>query len=642
LITAFALLLLVPSAQALTETPHFKVNIVGAGSGIVKSKELSSVGLGRGTPPIECSYDGTSTEGACENTPSPLGEEEAFYAEEVVAVPAAGSRVVGWTVDKGSPAECPIPGLGGEVCLFDGGEGEGIEWEVTLEFALEPTGPVSYKLNVHTSGAGAGSFQCEVAGVEGSCANEYQEGTKVKVIPHANTGSSFVEFNTENGGECSDATCEFIMNAEHTANAEFSLIAESSTVAKNGNGTVQCEDVAVGGGPGVCAASYPYGHQVRVTATPETGWRLESLTGTGSAKACSVSSCLFTIEEPSGITVDFGAISHPSTLTVFKDGHGEGTVIIAPGQPGEVKCLPASEACEATLEEGETVELEQTAGHGSTFAGWLGCREILASNRCRVTLSGPEPEVAAVFLTEGVPGETPLLSEFDGTHEPAGKPCQGRGGLQVSTVSVTKFVCDGTIGGNGETPTLSEFDGSHEPAGKPCQGRGGVQVSTASVTKYVCDGTIGKDGERGEIGFPGEHGTTGAQGSQGPAGPAGTNGIQGPQGSQGPAGSQGSQGPQGKQGPAGKVSVICRVSNAKKVACTVKNAKASASASGLRWTLRRGRRGGRVVGHGDASAKHLERVLDHLRDGRYLLNVNGQVTAIVIPTRHTDGGRYHA
>ena len=86
------------------------------------------------------------------------------------------------------------------------------------------------------------------------------------------------------------------------------------------------------------------------------------------------------------------------------------------------------------------------------------------------------------------------------------------------------------------------------------------------------------------------------------------------------------QGVQGKQGLAGRVSVSCKVTGSKKVVCTVRTAKASASS--LRWTLRRH---GHVIGHGYTSARHLERVLDHLRQGRYLLHVNGRSTAVVVP-----------
>ena len=39
---------------------------------------------------------------------------------------------------------------------------------------------------------------------------------------------------------------------------------------------LKCEDVTEGGGPGACAASYPYGHTVKVDAlSPETDWELE-------------------------------------------------------------------------------------------------------------------------------------------------------------------------------------------------------------------------------------------------------------------------------------------------------------------------------------------------------------------------------
>lgn len=154
---------------------------------------------------------------------------------------------------------------------------------------------------------------------------------------------------------------------------------------------------------------------------------------------------------------------------------------------------------------------------------------------------------------------------------------------------------------------------------------GGVTVEIEgelSTKRAICNGAPGAPGmpgtpgERGEIGFPGP------KGSQGPAGPAGATGVTGAAGSQGPQGPQGAQGP---QGPAGKVTVSCKVTNSKKVTCTVKTAKAKAS--NFRWALHRS---GHVVSHGKTSARYLERVLDGLRAGRYVLHVSGRSTAIVV------------
>lgn len=116
LLTAAALLL-VPAAQAFAETGHVKLNVVGSGSGEIRSVEIEEIGLGKGTPAIECAYDGTSQSGTCENTPELLGEEEGLYAEQMNAYPAEGSEIVGWTVEKGAPAECPVPGFN-QLCLL--------------------------------------------------------------------------------------------------------------------------------------------------------------------------------------------------------------------------------------------------------------------------------------------------------------------------------------------------------------------------------------------------------------------------------------------------------------------------------------------------------------------------------------------
>jgi hypothetical protein len=599
-------LLLVPVSQAFAGTGHMTVNMVGTGSGEVESE--AGPGIEQGAPPIACSYDGVSAKGVCEDVPALFEAEPGFYVEQLHAVPAVGSEFVGWRVEKGyNVGEC-LPGgsfFGPTTCIVYNEEenekeelviNEEYEWVIAAEFKLEPTGPASYELNLSVSPTGSGSFMCKElpSGTEEACAAEYEENKEIEVTEHPVTGHHFEKWE----GACTGVgSCVVKMTGEESVIAENALDPESFSLVKNGKGTVQCEDITAASGPGACAASYPYGHQVKVLVTPETGWRLEDLTGTGSANACSVSSCVFTIEEPSSVTVELGLVSHPSTLTVFKDGNGQGSVTIAPGRAGEVKCSPASTECEATFEEGEMIELEQAAAHGSTFAGWLGCRPVPSSDRCRITLNGSEPEVTAVFLTEGV---------------------------------------------QGETPTLSEFDGTHEPAGNPCKGRGGVQISTATETKYACDGTIGKDGEKGEqgeIGFPGETGPAGAQGSQGLAGSVGANGAQGAQGAQGPAGSQGSQGPQGKQGPVGKVTVTCRVTGSKKVVCSVKNAKASASS--LRWTLRRS--SGHLIRYGNTDAKRLEHVLNHLSHGHYVLHLDGRDTTIAIPTgSHANGGHHHA
>ena len=182
LLTAVAILL-VPAAQAFGETPSLKLNIVGSGSGEVKSKTYPEFGIESGTPPIACSYDGTSQSGTCENAPDLLFAEEPPYAEQLFAEPAPGSELVGWTVERGAPGECPIGGAGSPSCQLYGEDGEGIEWEVGVEFKAIP-----FNLTLHTYGpSGAGTVTSAPAGIDCStgeeCAAELAGGTILTAHP---------------------------------------------------------------------------------------------------------------------------------------------------------------------------------------------------------------------------------------------------------------------------------------------------------------------------------------------------------------------------------------------------------------------------------------------------------------------------
>jgi len=72
LLLTIAALLLVPAAQAFA-APSMKVNITGTGSG-----EVISSGEEGGAPSIDCSYNGSTKSGVCENEPGEVKEGEGF------------------------------------------------------------------------------------------------------------------------------------------------------------------------------------------------------------------------------------------------------------------------------------------------------------------------------------------------------------------------------------------------------------------------------------------------------------------------------------------------------------------------------------------------------------------------------------
>jgi hypothetical protein len=693
-----AAFLLIPAAQAFAEEPHLKLNIVGSGSGEVESVEVAEYEMGPGEPPIACSYDGATQSGECENVPSTLFSEPAAFGEQLVAHPAPGSEVVSWSVDQGiNNGGCPLGGSIGNPCQVYSIEEGGIEWEITVEFAL--SGPPSFKLNLNTSGNGSGSFECEVEATAGPCEAEYEEGTEVTVLPVPGAGSEFSEFTNENGGECTGASCGFTMDAEHTANAEYILETFELTVNESGPGAlnVECES-----GPCASLTEIPYGTSVTVTAESDVGAETTVFEGTGSAAGCEAegSPCNFTMEEASSVTGEFE--NEEESLTIEEPGTGSGTVecnggsCAGPwfyGETIEVTATPtggstlgpvsgtgsasscSASPCSFEITEATTISVTFNpagaatltvikGGNGSgtvqSTTGGINCGTTCSASFGSgetVTLKETPASAGSVFLAwsgnctpisateckvEVQPGGTTVTATFAAvpviTGEPSGANCE-YGGTKIEYAGSTQYVCNGLVGEDGEEGKGVEIINS-----APGCPDGGITVQVEgepSTAKEICngeqgvDGEQGEDGERGEIGFPGPEGPPG---STGPQGPAGSNGAQGAQGAQGVQGPEGKQGPRGKRGPAGRVSVTCKVIGAKKVSCKVKQSKANSRANRrnrLSWRLMSG---GQTQSHGRTTLHRLNRVLSHLRPGQYALEVNGIRTAVLIPVCESHGG----
>jgi hypothetical protein len=168
-----------------------------------------------------------------------------------------------------------------------------------------PRAAPKLKLNLSATGGEGGTFECKVGAVTGPCEAEYAEGTVVEVIAKPNEGSVFKEWT----GDCTGSgACVVTMSKERSVVAHFILASESFEVEQIGShGTVKCEDN--GGGLTACAASYLYGHTIKVVATPESSeFALSNLTGTGSAAGhCNKGTgvCEFAIKAASKVTAEF-------------------------------------------------------------------------------------------------------------------------------------------------------------------------------------------------------------------------------------------------------------------------------------------------------------------------------------------------
>ncbi len=680
----------------LTAPANNVIKIEGAGSG--EGTVTSSAGA---LDPISCTIVAGVAGGDCEGE---IGE--GFGAgTSLTATAAGGSEFVEWTATGGANGAC-TSGSTTNPCGIFYLSGLGQEAVITPTFNL--TAPANNVIKIEGAGSGEGTvtssagaldpISCTiVAGVAGGdCEGEIGEGfgAGTSLTATAAGGSEFVEWTATGGanGACTSGSttnpCGIFylsgLGQEAVITPTFNLTAQPPpTVTNDAPGTItessivmkgQVDNEGDGGGSTchfqIALAGSPATtiEEPACSVNPVTGTASEAVEASATGLTASTEYVYRVVAENTGGTTigtpdqaaeTLAAIANPSTLTVFKGGNGQGTIkSLSPD--GQIDC---GSECEATYEEGETVELEAEATFGSVFAGWLGCHPVVGEEeKCHVKLSGEEVDVTAVFLAEGPQGEpgtgvtvTPEAPgancEYGGvkvvseagteyvcngepgaegqpgqgvtvTTEPAGANCE-YGGVKVESESGTTYICNGAEGQPGQGVTVTS-----EPAGANCT-YGGIKVESESGTSYVCNGAPGATGTQGPQGNPGAQGPAG---SDGPQGPAGQNGSDGAQGAAGPAG------PQGKQGATGKVKVTCKVKN-KKVVCKVKYVKSNKKHSKrhhLRWRLMSG---GHAQSHGKTTIRRLNRVLSHLKPGRYVLHVEGRRTVIVIPTHNRKAPR---
>lgn len=354
-----AAFLVAPVASALAAEDS-EIVFSGAGAGWVKGK----AGAEGGVPHIECHWNGTEIDigtpepGKCETEAQTVGP---FKGITVVQEADAGSEFTEWKVLEGSNVGCT--NKTGKQC---GVISPPIKIQAT--FNLEPK---HWALNLATSSSngGSGSFECEditAATPAAPCASgaEFLENHEVKVIPVASTGSEFVEFNGENGGECSGATC--MVTSVETAknvNAQFDHETFSFSTTEEGEGTVKC---AVNGGTlEACPSSTTYGDSIEVVAAPNgVEYVLAEISGTGDAEGCTASPCTFTIDGPGG-----SSVTAKFKTAAFKDSAKVETVH---GEVPETTTLEAEGCEDVDLGEfipGENANYAETCGVTLTSTG---------------------------------------------------------------------------------------------------------------------------------------------------------------------------------------------------------------------------------------------------------------------------------
>jgi hypothetical protein len=146
-----------------------------------------------------------------------------------------------------------------------------------------------YTLSLTKTGTGSGTVTSAVAGIEcgATCSHVYPNGTVVTLTATPATGSAFGGWS---GGGCSGSgACIVSVTADTPVTATFSLIPETLTVSKKGDGagTVTSSPAGVDCGAG-CTHAYDYGTAVTLSAHAAKGSSFGGWSGTCSGRASCV------------------------------------------------------------------------------------------------------------------------------------------------------------------------------------------------------------------------------------------------------------------------------------------------------------------------------------------------------------------
>ncbi len=395
-------------------------------------RTLAIIENGTGTGAVECEFNNGGSFGAC-TSPQPNGT-----LVKVKATANAGSELTAFS-GTGSAASCTIP----PPCTFTINANS----SVTATFNLIPR-----TLAIIENGTGAGAVECEFnnGGSFGACTSPQPNGTLVKVKATANAGSELTAFSgTGSAASCTiPPPCTFTINANSSVTATFNLIPGEILFDPQFNGTGSGEIKCNGG---TCAASYPEGTTVTLTAVPTgghstfSGW---AVTGsgtvttpcTGTTSPCEVK---FVSPGPVSATATFTQITHTIGITIV------GT--------GSVECKDEGAGsfgpCTGNFNEGHVVKLKETPGSHFSFTGWS---EFAGSGAVTTACTGAVTE-CEVKVDNNVTGK----ATFTQITHTIGITIVGTGSVECKDEGAGSFgPCTGNFN-EGHVVKLKETPGSH-------------------------------------------------------------------------------------------------------------------------------------------------------------------------------------
>jgi RHS repeat-associated protein/uncharacterized repeat protein (TIGR02543 family) len=225
------------------------------------------------------------------------------------------------------------------------------------------------------------------------------------------TGSTFDGWT----GACtgSAATCTVTMDQTQSVTARFTLIPETLTTTKTGNGSGTIASLQTGIDCGAtCSAVYDWGTSVTLAATPATG---STFTGWSGACTGTDTTCTVTMDQLQAVQAEFTLLK--MILTAAKTGSGTGTLTSVPAG------IDCGASCNSNFDWGTVVTLTATPSSDSLFHGWTGACSGTGSI-CTVTLDQAQ-NVTADFAPAFKTLSVTTLGSGTGTvtSQPSGIDC---------------------------------------------------------------------------------------------------------------------------------------------------------------------------------------------------------------------------
>lgn len=287
--------------------------------------------------------------------------------------------------------------------------------------AAQPAG--SGEVKVSLAGSGKGSVSGSGISCPSTCSHSFPAGTKVTLKAAPESKSSFSGWS----GACKGTgECTLHVESDESVTASFAAY-QTLTVAVTGSGagTVTAPEISC---PSTCAASYPQGTEVTLTAAPGAGTTFAGWSG-----ACKgTGACTVSMQEAQSVTAAFTL--NNETLIVNRSGPSQGSV-----SGGGISC---GGACSVTVPYGTSITISAhwpwdvrfDAWQNGGCAGTGSCTIKMTSN---VTVGAP---FSGYFETAGSSGATTFSNPYNesglgprvGAYQTIQVSCRVNNGLPVS------------------------------------------------------------------------------------------------------------------------------------------------------------------------------------------------------------------